>query len=363
MDSRDAEAALKGEMQDSIKDYYGKVLSTSKDLKTSACCTAPSDAIKAMLKKVPLEVVEKFYGCGNPTPNGVEGLTILDLGSGSGRDCYVASQMVGPDGFVIGVDMTDEQLKTARDNVDAFTKKMGFPKPNMKFVKGYIERLEEAGIEANSVDLIMSNCVINLSPDKPAVLRGCYRALKDGGEMHFSDVYCDRRLSPEVRAHDVLVGECLGGALYEQDFVRICRQTGFMDPRILEKREIIVEDKALKELLGNARFYSITYRLFKVEGMETLCEDYGQVAYYLGTIPGEPHSYALDDHHVFETNRPMLVCGNSAAMVGDTWLGKHFKVVGDRKVHYGLFPCGPSPAPPASADAPCGPSAGGAACC
>merc|ERR1719492_316350 len=92
-----------------------------------------------MLKKVPMEVTEKFYGCGNPTPAGVEGLTILDLGSGSGRDCYVAAQMVGPEGGVIGIDMTDEQLAVARKYTESFcTKTLGYREPNMQFVQGYI---------------------------------------------------------------------------------------------------------------------------------------------------------------------------------------------------------------------------------
>ena len=104
-------------------------------------------------------------------------------------------------------------------------------------------------------------------------------------------------------------------------------------------------------------------RLFKLPGkLETPCEDYGQVATYMGTLPGHKHSYALDDHHNFVTNKLMLVCGSTAAMVGDSWLGKHFKVVGDRSVHYGLFDCGSAPveAPQqAGSDAPA-PSGG---CC
>ena len=102
-------------------------------------------------------------------------------------------------------------------------------------------------------------------------------------------------------------------------------------------------------------------RLFKLPGqLETLCEDYGQVATYKGTIPGHKHAYDLDDHHRFVAGKPMLVCGNSAAMVGDSWLAKHFDVRGDRAVHYGLFDCADSVAPAAAATAGAA-SAGG--CC
>jgi len=247
---------------------------------------------------------------------------------------------VGEKGHVTGVDMTDEQLEVARAHVDEFTSTMGYAKPNLSFKKGMIEFLGDAGVAPGSVDLVISNCVVNLSPNKELVIKGVYDSLRDGGEFYFSDVYCDRRLPQAVREHDVLVGECLGGALYVEDFKRICGKVGFLDPRELTREEIIVHDPELKELLGNARFFSITYRCFKLEGMETLCEDYGQVAIYRGTIEDHPHGYALDDHHVFETGRPMLVCGNTASMVGESWLAPHFEVIGDRSTHFGLFDCG-----------------------
>lgn len=344
---------------DSVKEYYGEVLTTSEDLKTSACCTAgsPPPLVRDALKKVPDEVKAKYYGCGSPFPMGIQGLRVLDLGSGSGRDCYVCSALVGEGGSVTGVDMTPAQLAVARKYADEYcTQTLGYAQPNMRFVEGEIEYLDKAGIPDSSVDLIISNCVINLSPDKARVLREVYRVLAPGGEMYFSDVYCDRRLPAEVRTHPVLLGECLGGALYTQDFLRLCRQVGFLDPRTLSSAEIEVRDRELRELLGDARFFSITYRLFKLpEAIETLCEDYGQACKYKGTIPGAPHSYALDDHHTFQTGKWYEVCGNTAAMVGDSWMGKHFEVVGDRSTHYGLFACGPAPA---AAPAP----AGGACC-
>ena len=165
--------------------------------------------------------------------------------------------------------------------------------------------------------------------------------LKEGGEFYFSDVYCDRRLSEEIRNHEVLVGECLGGALYTEDFRRICQQVGFNDPRILSVSEITVEDKELKAILGNAKFYSITYRLFKNKEIEDKCEDFGQVAVYDGSIAEHPDFYDLDDHHRFVKGKPMLVCGNTANMVGNSWLAPHFKVTGDTTTHYGLFDCAP----------------------
>ena len=185
------------------------------------------------------------------------------------------------------------RMKTARAHADAFCKDiLGYEKTNIKFLEGMIEFISESGVAPGSIDLIISNCVVNLSPDKPAVIKGCFDALRSGGEFYFSDVYCDRRLPKDTRTDDIMLGECLGGALYVEDFKRICHQTGFTDPRELTREEIIVTDAALKLLVKGAKFFSITYRCFKLPpvpgreeetGLETLCEDYGQVAYYLGT--------------------------------------------------------------------------------
>ncbi|RKP22530.1 S-adenosyl-L-methionine-dependent methyltransferase, partial [Syncephalis pseudoplumigaleata] len=247
-------------IHDVVKDYYGKVLSSSKDLKTSACtaCDAPPAVVRETFKLIPAPVLDKFYGCGSPIPMGIDGLTVLDLGSGSGRDCYVAAKLVGPKGRVIGIDMTEEQLEVARAHIDEFAGKLGW-QPNLAFHHGYIERIADAGIAAGSIDIILSNCVVNLSPDKHAVLKGAHEALRHGGEFYFSDVYADRRLSDEARRHDVLVGECIGGALYIEDFRRICEQVGFVNPRVVSRAPIAVEDAALASIVGDAKFYSITY--------------------------------------------------------------------------------------------------------
>ncbi len=132
-------------------------------------------------------------------PELLEGCKVLDLGCGSGRDCYIISKLVGPTGRVVGVDMTPEQLEIARSNVSFHTKKFGFSKPNVEFKQGYIEKLDDMNSEDNYFNCVVSNCVINLSPDKNAVIREAYRVLEPGGELYFSDVYVDRRV-PQVCA-------------------------------------------------------------------------------------------------------------------------------------------------------------------
>jgi radical SAM/Cys-rich protein len=338
--------SVQKDAKESVKEYYGKILKTKNDLKTSACCSVEAfgEPMKSIVKNIEPEILDKFYGCGSPLPPLLEGCRVLDLGSGTGRDVYIASALVGEDGFVIGVDMTDEQLAVARKHKDAQMKRFGFKRCNVGFKKGYIEDLKEAGIEDNSQDVVISNCVINLSPDKKKVFSEIFRVLKPGGELYFSDVFADRRIPDEVRKDPVLYGECLGGAMYIEDFRRMLEGLGYLDVRYMSKRVITIDDPKIAEKTGNATFCSVTVRTFKLDDLEDICEDFGQVAYYQGTIPGMPHQFILDDHHVFLTGKPMLVCGNTASMLTNTRFDKHFKMVGDKSCHFGPFPCGPSAA-------------------
>jgi len=337
----------------SVKEYYGKVLKSQKDLKTSACCSVDAfpEPMKPILKNIEPEILDKFYGCGSPLPSLLEGCRVLDLGSGTGRDVYIASALAGEEGFVTGVDMTDEQLDVARKYKVAQMKRFGFKRCNVDFKKGYIEDLKEAGIDDNSQDVVISNCVINLSPDKKKVFSEIFRVLKAGGELYFADVFADRRIPDEVRNDPVLYGECLGGAMYIEDFRRMLRDLGCPDVRYMSKRVIAIDDPRIAEKTGNITFCSVTVRAFKLDGLEDICEDFGQTAYYQGTIPGFPHQFAFDDHHVFFTGKPMLVCGNTASMLTNTRFAEHFKIIGDKSRHFGPFPClsarqacGPTPA-------------------
>lgn len=333
-----------------VKTYYGMVLKTVRDLKTNACCCAETipAAHRAILANIDHEILDKFYGCGSPIPPALDGRAVLDLGCGSGRDAYLASCLVGPRGSVIGVDMTDEPLAVATSHRQSQAKRFGFLRSNVEFRKGYIEDLAELGIADNSVDVVISNCVINLSPAKERVFAEIFRVLKPGGELFFSDVFADRRLPPAVRDNPVLLGECLGGALYFEDFRRLLRSVGCPDFRVMRKNRITIDDPTVEAKVGATTFWSMTIRAFKIASLEDLCEDYGQVAIYRGTIPDHPHQFVLDDHHTLIMGKPMLVCGNTAAMLGETRFSPHFRIDGDRSVHFGAFDCS---SPKAAADA------------
>ena len=327
-------------------------MTTSNDLLTNACCTAgsPPTFIQDAIARIDPTVVSKYYGCGLCLPTyDMTGLNVLDLGCGAGRDVYIASQLVGPTGKVVGIDMTPEQLAVARDAKAYHADKFGFD--NVEFYQGYLETLNEIPeLEKKSFDVIISNCVINLCADKEAVLRHCRDLLKPGGELYFSDVYSNRRVPQSLRDDPVLWGECLSGALYWNDFQNLARRVGFPDPRLVEDAPITVNSAAVQRVMDDAgsqglQFYSATYRLWNMPTtlLEPHCEDYGQAAIYKGTLPRHASGWLLDKHHYFETGRILPVCGNTYNMLKESLLEEHFDFVGTFDTHYGIFDgCGTS---------------------
>jgi SAM-dependent methyltransferase len=189
------------------------------------------------------------------------------------------------------------------------------------------------------VDVVISNCVINLSPDKQRVFQEIFRVLKPGGELYISDVFARSRVPEMLREDPVLLGECLAGAMYTEDFRRMLRGVGCLDYRIAARRPLAIEDAETAEKLGRIAFESVTVRAFKLASLEDICEDYGQAVRYRGTIPGHPHGFRLDDHHDFATGKTVPVCGNTAAMVSETRFAPHFELIGTRAHHFGPFDC------------------------
>ena len=326
-------------IQENVKDYYGKKLQGSEDLLTDACCTldATPPHIRSLMKDVHPEVSSRYYGCGLIAPHSLKGARILDLGCGTGRDVYALSALVGDEGEVVGVDMTDEQLDIARAHQDYHRDVYGLSRINTAFHKGFIERLGDLNLEPGSFDIVVSNCVINLAQDKEAVLRGVYDLLKPGGEMYFSDVYADRRIPQALAEDEVLYGECLSGALYWNDFLTFAKRAGFEDPRVAEDRPLIVENPIQAAKVEPINFTSATFRLFKLDGLEPSCEDYGQAVIYKGTIENAEKIFHLDAHHTIEAGKVFPVCGNTWRMLAETRFAPHFEFIGDFSTHYGLF--------------------------
>lgn len=351
------------DITDVVKKYYGKVLQSSADLQTDACCApdAMPAHVRGLLTRLHPEVLSRYYGCGLVIPDGLAGCTVLDLGCGAGRDVFLVSALVGAQGSVTGIDMTLEQLDVARRYAPYHAEKLGAD--NCRFLEGRLEYLDRLELPDAFFDVAISNCVINLVPDKGAVLRGVWRLLKPGGELYFADVYADRRV-PEPLKHDpILYGECLSGALYWNDFLTLAKASGFSDPRLVADRPLSVSNPAQQAKLGNIRFFSATWRLMKLDGLESSCEDYGQAVRYRGGMVHSEHNFVLDKHHVLEAGRLIPVCGNTYRMLSESRYAPYFEFFGDCGQHFGIFPdCG-QPMPFGQAGQPNGQSAPKGGCC
>ena len=249
-------------IKNAVKARYSQIAERSQQSCCSSCgCgigpLAQTEAIGYSgedLERIPEESVMGL-GCGNPTAIAElkPGETVLDLGSGAGIDAFLAADKVGPNGSVIGVDMTEEMIDKAAD----IAKCNGYT--NVEFRLGEIEELP---VDDSSVDIVMSNCVINLAPDKAKVFREAYRVLRPGGRLSISDIVTDRALSDEMRNDLDAWAGCIAGALEQRQYLRIIKEAGFADLQVLSSREFYVQDSNNKKM---AKLSSITIRAYKHE--------------------------------------------------------------------------------------------------
>ena len=248
-----------------VKAYYSEITNKRGGELASSVCSCAKGGIPAAIKKIvselPDEIVERYYGCGSPIPNAIEGCTILDLSCGTGRDVYVASKLTGVAGKVIGVDMNEDQLAIAEKYKGKMAAAWGYS--NVEFRKGYIEDLKAIGIEDGSIDVVISNCVINLSPDKGSVFSEIRRVLKDGGVLFFSDIFADRKVPEEINTHPLLLGECLGGSMSYDEFKALMSQNGFEKYQIVSSKSVPINNKEIEALVGDIRYTSDTIRAVK----------------------------------------------------------------------------------------------------
>ncbi|HBB67290.1 MAG: hypothetical protein A2X28_06515 [Elusimicrobia bacterium GWA2_56_46] len=240
-----------------VRKAYGKVAKKSVSCCSGSSCRGgtASDASEG----------ELGLSCGNPVTFSKikKGMTVLDLGSGAGKDVFIAAPLAGVKGKVIGVDMTPEMLKLARVNLLRFTKRTGLS--NVEFRKGTIEKLPVKDAEA---DLIISNCVINLSPDKQEVFREAFRALKPGGFIVVSDIVLNRELPPSLKNHAGLYAACVAGALRRGDYLGAIKAAGFKGIKLLSDNIYRAEggcsdptaSKTVKALAGAASSITVYAR-------------------------------------------------------------------------------------------------------
>ncbi|MBN2737937.1 MAG: arsenite methyltransferase [Spirochaetales bacterium] len=215
-----------------VRDEYAKIVSSSSCCSGGSCCSTADHDETALKLGYSEEEINSIpgesnfgLGCGNPLAMASlkQGHVVLDLGSGAGFDCFLAARKVGPQGQVIGVDMTPEMISKARNNAE----KNDFT--NVEFRLGEIENLPVAD---NQIDVIISNCVINLSPDKARVFQEAYRVLKKGGKLFISDIVAEKTLPHEIKKNMAAYSACIAGATPVHELEEILKLTGFVDIKI-----------------------------------------------------------------------------------------------------------------------------------
>jgi len=325
-------------VNDELKSYYEEVF--AERIRSGCGCVAEHlhPGMGDVLREMHPELLDAPHGSCSPLPPDLEGRVILDLGCGNGLTAFAAARLAGPTGRVIGIDMRDQLLKVAQEHLPEHMVKCGCKEANVHFMKGYPEDLRSLGIEDNSIDVVVTNEIINISTDKRAIFSEIFRVLKPGGELCFTTVLADRRLPLRLADDSCVLRAGFARAMYSEDFRRLLRDIGCNDYRNISRQPVPLRKPGAANKVGLAGFTYRVVRTFKLP-LEDICEDYGQVAVYKGTMPGFPDAFPLDDHHLFIKDKPMLVCGNSGAMVEETRFGRHFVVTGDKSVHYGPFDC------------------------
>ncbi|HOJ86637.1 MAG TPA: methyltransferase domain-containing protein [Elusimicrobiales bacterium] len=245
----------------SVKKAYSKVAKNRTSCCSSDCgCGGSSDLL--------ISESDLGLSCGNPVAFSKikNGMTIVDLGSGAGKDVFVAAGIVGKAGKVIGIDMTDEMINLAKKNAKKFKEATGLN--NVEFKKGFIEDIP---LKDNIADLVISNCVINLSPDKKKVFEEIYRILKPGAEMVVSDIVLDKKLPEKLKNNKDLYSACLSGALLKKDYLSTIKKAGFKNLKILVSKKYSFSgsgcDPITSKIGNNLEFFASSLTIYAKKGV------------------------------------------------------------------------------------------------
>ncbi len=331
-----------------VKNRYA---GAAKAPEAALCC--PVDYDRRYLEIIPAEIIEKDYGCGDPSRYVKPGETVLDLGSGTGKICFIAAQVVGPKGRVIGVDMTDEMLKVARRNAPIVAERLSYA--NVEFRKGRIQdlaldlerldaelmrhpitdaasflaadelaeelRVTHPLIASDSIDVVVSNCVLNLVEprSKRQLFEEIFRVLKKGGRAVISDIVSDEDVPGHLQNDQTLWSGCISGALTEEGFLKAFADAGFYGIQILKR-----DEKPWRTVEG-IEFRSVTVQAFK--GKQGPCFERNQAVIYLG-----PFREVLDDDgHRMERGKRYAVCDKTYQLYKKAPYREHFAFVDPRE--------------------------------
>ena len=333
--------------ESAVKTRYA---AAAKATEAALCC--PVEYNRDLLKIIPPEVIEKDYGCGDPSRYVQPGETVLDLGSGTGKICFIAAQVVGPAGRVIGVDMTDDMLEVARRNTPVVAERLGFA--NVEFRKGRIQdlgldlekldtelqqspiagvdtylraqelaadlRVKHPLVATESVDVVVSNCVLNLvePADKRRLFQEIFRVLRKGGRAVISDIVSDEEVSAPMQQDPALWSGCISGALREDLFLKAFEDAGFYGIRLLKR------DAQPWQTVAGIEFRSVTVEAFK--GKQGECFELNQAVVYRG-----PFREVLDDDgHRLRRGDRVAVCDKTFQLYRRAPYAEHFEFIEPR---------------------------------
>lgn len=280
---------------DAVSERYARAARTGEQM----CC--PTGYNFDDLKRfIPDEVLKISYGCG--TPAGLDtvrlGETVVDIGSGGGIDCFEAARRVGPTGKVIGVDMTDAMLEIARRHAPIVACNLGYAGPNVEFRKGHAAAMP---VDDNSIDLIISNCVINLARDKQAVFREMFRILKPGGRFTISDIVADQSL-PNYLIHDMVKwGDCLSGALPVRAYMAGIAEAGFLGLHQLKHTPW--------QVIDGIHFLSLTFTGYKLPTDSTSRD------VHFATLRGPFLRVVDEEGHGYQRGQPEPIDSHTAQLL------------------------------------------------
>jgi arsenite methyltransferase len=331
-------------MESNVKDRYAAAAHAPEE---ALCCPVKYD--KKYLEVIPQEVIEKDYGCGDPSKYLKPGETVLDLGSGTGKICFIASQVVGAEGKVIGVDMTDDMLEVARRNAPIVAERLGYG--NVVFKKGRIQDLAldldllnaalqkhpiqnandflsldtittnlkdtQPLVDDSCIDAVVSNCVLNLvnASAKQQLFAEIFRVIKRGGRAIISDIVSDEVIPQHLQDDPDLWSGCISGALTEAGFLKAFEDAGFYGIEILNR------DESAWQTVEGIEFRGITVRAFK--GKEGVCLERNQAVIYKGPFK----SVTDDDGHTMERGMRYAVCDKAYQIYGKAPYLDHFNLI------------------------------------